>query len=186
MGEAIETTQKLYPGLLERDLNLLFMLKCRQFIEMVNGTDSEVLRGSMRSPRSRHGSGSTRSSPSMSPVHGGRGLYDRSSTHGSSTTHGSGTSLGGGTSGVSGGSSSPSQIITKSHSASPTSHPTSDLHSISEANMNATNSALNGSSHDQDVDMQESSENGRFQNGNSSNGVSNGVSADDHECDMGK
>ncbi|XP_066996291.1 ran-binding protein 9 isoform X2 [Anabrus simplex] len=42
MGEAIETTSKLYPGLLERDQNLLFMLKCRQFVEMVNGTDSEV------------------------------------------------------------------------------------------------------------------------------------------------
>ncbi|XP_002739300.1 ran-binding protein 9 [Saccoglossus kowalevskii] len=42
MGEAIETTKKLYPGLLERNSNLLFMLKVRQFIEMVNGTDSEV------------------------------------------------------------------------------------------------------------------------------------------------
>lgn len=59
MGEAIETTQNLYPGLLERNPNLLFMLKCRQFIEMVNGTDSEVRSG--RSPKSRE------SSPSMSP-----------------------------------------------------------------------------------------------------------------------
>lgn len=42
MGEAIETTTKLYPGLLEHNQNLLFLLKCRQFIEMVNGTDSEV------------------------------------------------------------------------------------------------------------------------------------------------
>lgn len=42
MGEAIELTSKLYPGLLEYNQNLLFMLKCRQFIEMVNGTDSEV------------------------------------------------------------------------------------------------------------------------------------------------
>ncbi|GAB6021669.1 Ran-binding protein 9 [Chamberlinius hualienensis] len=51
MGEAIEATQKLYPGLLEHDTNLLFMLKCRQFIEMVNGTDSEVRR--LRRPKSR-------------------------------------------------------------------------------------------------------------------------------------
>lgn len=42
MGEAIEATSKLYPGLLERNQNLLFLLKCRQFVEMVNGSDSEV------------------------------------------------------------------------------------------------------------------------------------------------
>lgn len=41
MGEAIEMTQRLYPGLLEHNQNLLFMLKCRQFVEMVNGTDSD-------------------------------------------------------------------------------------------------------------------------------------------------
>lgn len=42
MGEAIDMTNKLYPGLLESNRNLLFKLKCRQFVEMVNGTDSEV------------------------------------------------------------------------------------------------------------------------------------------------
>lgn len=42
MGEAIETTSRLYPGLFERNHNLLFLLKCRQFVEMVNGSDSEV------------------------------------------------------------------------------------------------------------------------------------------------
>jgi hypothetical protein len=66
MGEAIETTQELYSGLLEHNLNLLFMLKCRQFIEMVNGTDSEVRGPAIRSPKSQ---GSNRSSPNMSPVH---------------------------------------------------------------------------------------------------------------------
>jgi len=49
MGEALETVQQLYPGLLESNHNLLFMLKVRQFIEMVNGTDSEV-RGVSKSP----------------------------------------------------------------------------------------------------------------------------------------
>ncbi|XP_011502358.1 PREDICTED: ran-binding protein 9 [Ceratosolen solmsi marchali] len=44
MGEAIDLTSKLYPGLLERDTNLMFALKCRQFVEMVNGTDSEIYR----------------------------------------------------------------------------------------------------------------------------------------------
>ncbi|KAJ8677078.1 hypothetical protein QAD02_012865, partial [Eretmocerus hayati] len=42
VGQAISLTMKLYPGLLERDGNLLFALKCRQFIEMVNGSDSEM------------------------------------------------------------------------------------------------------------------------------------------------
>lgn len=46
MGEAIELTSRLYPGLLERDPNLLFALKCRQFVEMVNGSDSEVCQNS--------------------------------------------------------------------------------------------------------------------------------------------
>ena len=68
MGEAIDSTQQLYPGLLDRNLNLLFMLKCRQFIEMVNGTDSEVRGAAIRSPRSHHGN-SNRSSPNHSPVH---------------------------------------------------------------------------------------------------------------------
>lgn len=42
MGEAIERTSRLYPGLLENDQNLLFMLKCRQFVEMINGSDVEI------------------------------------------------------------------------------------------------------------------------------------------------
>uniref|UniRef100_UPI00398EE43D ran-binding protein 9-like n=1 Tax=Pristiophorus japonicus TaxID=55135 RepID=UPI00398EE43D len=73
MGEAIETTQQLYPGLLERKSNLLFMLKVRQFIEMVNGTDSEVRCLGGRSPKSQDsypGSPRTFNSPSMSPSHG--------------------------------------------------------------------------------------------------------------------
>lgn len=59
IGEAIEMTQALYPGLLERNQNLLFLLKCRQFVEMVSGNDSEV-RPSAHSPRS---------SPNVSPTH---------------------------------------------------------------------------------------------------------------------
>lgn len=42
MGHAIEHTLRSYPGLLENNKNLLFMLKCRQFIEMVNGSDFDV------------------------------------------------------------------------------------------------------------------------------------------------
>lgn len=44
MGEAIERTSRLYPELLEHNQNLLFMLKCRQFVEMVNGSDVEICR----------------------------------------------------------------------------------------------------------------------------------------------
>ncbi|KAJ2938125.1 hypothetical protein O0L34_g3699 [Tuta absoluta] len=42
VGEAIEAVRRLYPGLLERDADLLFLLKCRQFVEMVNGSDAQV------------------------------------------------------------------------------------------------------------------------------------------------
>lgn len=42
MSQAIENTLRAYPGLLENNKNLLFALKCRQFIEMINGADIEV------------------------------------------------------------------------------------------------------------------------------------------------
>jgi CTLH/CRA C-terminal to LisH motif domain len=42
IGQAIEQTQRAYPGLLESNQNLMFMLKCRQFVEMVNGSDLDV------------------------------------------------------------------------------------------------------------------------------------------------
>uniref|UniRef100_A0A8C2JMG0 RAN binding protein 10 n=1 Tax=Cyprinus carpio TaxID=7962 RepID=A0A8C2JMG0_CYPCA len=67
VGEAIDATQQLYPGLLEHNPNLLFMLKCRQFVEMVNGTDSEVRCFSVRSPKSQD---SYLGSPNLSPRHG--------------------------------------------------------------------------------------------------------------------
>ena len=40
IGEAIQVTQKLYPGLLEDNQDLLFRLKCQQFVEMILGNDS--------------------------------------------------------------------------------------------------------------------------------------------------
>mgnify|MGYP002652409410 CR=1 FL=1 len=39
IGEAIQTTNRLYPTVLQDDHNLLFALKCRQFIEFVCGND---------------------------------------------------------------------------------------------------------------------------------------------------
>ncbi|XP_032591350.1 ran-binding proteins 9/10 homolog isoform X2 [Drosophila grimshawi] len=41
MSQAIENTLRAYPGLLENNKNLWFALKCRQFIEMINGADVE-------------------------------------------------------------------------------------------------------------------------------------------------
>nr|XP_020459922.1 ran-binding protein 10 isoform X3 [Monopterus albus] len=74
VGEAIEATQQLYPGLLEHNPNLLFMLKCRQFVEMVNGTDSEVRCLTIRSPKSQD---SYPGSPSLSPRHGASNTHLR-------------------------------------------------------------------------------------------------------------
>lgn len=51
IGEAVELTRRLYPGLLERERELLFLLQCRQFVEMVNGTEqAEVGRARCLSP----------------------------------------------------------------------------------------------------------------------------------------
>ena len=61
ISEAIEATHSLYPGLLDRNLGLLFKLKCRQFIEMVSGCDSEV------KPSAHSPTRSAKSSPCASP-----------------------------------------------------------------------------------------------------------------------
>lgn len=47
VGQAIEQTTRAYPGLLESNQNLMFMLKCRQFVEMVNGSDLDVSFGTL-------------------------------------------------------------------------------------------------------------------------------------------
>ena len=43
ISHAIKLTKQLHPGLLEQNANLLFTLRCRQFIEMVAGTDTGSL-----------------------------------------------------------------------------------------------------------------------------------------------
>lgn len=50
-----------------RALPLCSLCRCRQFVEMVNGTDSEVRSLSSRSPKSQD---SYPGSPSLSPRHG--------------------------------------------------------------------------------------------------------------------
>jgi len=61
ISEAIDTTQSLYPSLLDRNPHLFFQLKCRQFIEMVNGCDGEV------KPLAHSPTRSIRNSPCVSP-----------------------------------------------------------------------------------------------------------------------
>uniref|UniRef100_A0A2M3Z038 Putative ran-binding protein n=1 Tax=Anopheles braziliensis TaxID=58242 RepID=A0A2M3Z038_9DIPT len=76
MGQAIEQTIRLYPGLLESNQNLLFMLKCRQFIEMVNGSDFDL------------GTPSSRTSPVQTSVIQSTKSYQNGNTTTSTTTPG--------------------------------------------------------------------------------------------------
>ncbi|KAF4013727.1 hypothetical protein G4228_004691 [Cervus hanglu yarkandensis] len=173
MGEAIETTQQLYPSLLERNPNLLFTLKVRQFIEMVNGTDSEVRCLGGRSPKSQDSypvSPRPFSSPSMSPSHG-MNIHNLASGKGS-TAHFSGFESC--TNGV---------VSNKAHQAHCHSkHPPSGL-SVPELNsINAARSQQLSSFTSNDVDM----ETDHYSNGvgeTSSNGFLNGSSKHDHEME---
>ena len=185
MGEAIDTTQQIYPGLLERNLNLLFMLKCRQFIEMVNGTDTEVRGPAIRSPKSRHGSGSNRSSPSMSPVHLSNSYSQKNTPIGS---RGNSPNRPIGVKGHSSGSNS--QTVQNSSGVSSNNVTNnSDLKTISEEQqMNAANLAINGSTdsrliEDDDVEMIDGilPEGKVVANGNSEGTYMNGCSGH-HEC----
>ena len=73
ISEAIRTTQTLYPGVLESKPELLFQLKCRQFVEMIAGTDTEWSKtdtgSAMGSPVGMSGA---RSHTSISPTHSSR------------------------------------------------------------------------------------------------------------------
>ena len=49
LGEAIDETYQLFPGILERNPNLLFALKVRQFIEMVANLNCSKLTDNYKS-----------------------------------------------------------------------------------------------------------------------------------------
>ena len=73
ISEAIRVVRSTYKGLLEGNLELLFRLKCRQFVEMIGGYD----RGDIPSPtlEPRLSCHSDLSTSSGSPNHsGGEGL----------------------------------------------------------------------------------------------------------------
>lgn len=170
MGEAIETTQQLYPNLLERNPDLLFMLKVRQFIEMVNGTDSEVRCLGGRSPKSQDSyPGSPR--PFSSPSHKASSSQPYLTGFDSNCCNG--------------------VTSNKSHSSSPHSH--KPCPPTSGSTLPASDISLNGSRSQQpitsnDVDMEVD----HFTNGvteSSSNGFLNGTSKhatepDDCDADM--
>lgn len=84
ISEAIEATQSLYPGLLDRNLDLLFILKCRQFIEMVTGCDSEV-KPSAHSP-TRSAISSPCGSPARNLTHASTGTTSSLATNGYKNT----------------------------------------------------------------------------------------------------
>ena len=50
VSEAVRVVQASYPGLLETNRELLFRLKCRQFIEMIAGCDRADLSPPMTTP----------------------------------------------------------------------------------------------------------------------------------------
>ncbi|XP_041101230.1 ran-binding protein 9-like isoform X1 [Polyodon spathula] len=178
MGEAIETTQQLYPSLVEINPNLLFMLKVRQFIEMVNGTDSEVRCLGGRSPKSQDsypGSPWTFSSPSMSPSHSTNihslALVKSSGSHGHLAGFDSNCS--------NGVMSNKAPHQSHCHKHQPSSLTTPDLNSINNTRSQQPNSYTSSSN---DVDM----ETDRCSNGvseMSSNGFLNGSSKHDHEME---
>uniref|UniRef100_A0A8B9ZGH7 RAN binding protein 9 n=1 Tax=Anas platyrhynchos TaxID=8839 RepID=A0A8B9ZGH7_ANAPL len=174
MGEAIETTQQLYPSLLERNPNLLFALKVRQFIEMVNGTDSEVRCLGGHSPKSQDSypvSPRSFSSPSMSPSHG-------MNIHNLATGKGSSTHFSGFESSCSNG-----VISNKAHqSYCHSKHTTTSLNVPELNNINVSRSQQVNSYSSNDVDM----ETDHYSNGvaeTSSNGFLNGSSKHDHEME---
>ncbi|KAG7524256.1 ran-binding protein 9 [Solea senegalensis] len=170
MGEAIETTQQLYPNLLERNPDLLFMLKVRQFIEMVNGTDSEVRCLGGRSPKSQDSyPGSPR--PFSSPSHKASSSQPYLTGYDSNCCNGVTSS--------------------KSHSSSPHSHkpcPPASGSTLLASDISLNGSRSQASLSSSDVDMEVD----HFTNGltqTSTNGFLNGSSKhtaepDDCEADM--
>uniref|UniRef100_W5N0J3 RAN binding protein 9 n=2 Tax=Lepisosteus oculatus TaxID=7918 RepID=W5N0J3_LEPOC len=175
MGEAIDTTQQLYPSLLERNPNLLFMLKVRQFIEMVNGTDSEVRCLGGRSPKSQDsypGSPRPFGSPSTSPSHSAI-IHSLASVK-PSGSHGHLAGFDNCTNGV---------MSSKPHQGPHChKHPASNLSNAELNSINSTRSQQSNSYPSNDVDM----EMDHYSNGvseSSSNGFLNGGSKHDLEME---
>nr|XP_014431489.2 ran-binding protein 10 [Pelodiscus sinensis] len=169
VGEAIEATQQLYPGLLEHNPNLLFLLMCRQFVEMVNGTDSEVRCFSARSPKSQD---SYPASPSLSPRH------CSSNSHIHSTGADSPSCSNGVTSTRSKQSHSKYPALTSSSSSSSSSSPSSANYSESNSTDSTKSQQHSSTSNQETSDSEMEMEAEHYPNGvleNSSTRIMNGT-----------
>ena len=158
IGEAIETTDQFFPGLLAKNPNLLFLLKVRQFIEMINGTDSEV-----RNLTRKLSASSTYTSPVTSPKHP---QWNKSASNSPVSSHN--------------GFSPPSQLGSyQGRSAEQRlSVPLPNSNSLPPVDASNTDHSLKTvSSSSSDCDMETDSEEERNAKGDASNGiVANGVS----------
>ncbi len=63
VSEAMRLVRVAYPGLLEKNKELLFKLKCRQFVEIISGHDNLTEEVPRLSCHSELGSSSTGTSP---------------------------------------------------------------------------------------------------------------------------
>ena len=205
MGEAIEATYDLYPGILETNPNLLFMLKCRQFVEMVSGTEGEVHAAAKTSncspsspshfvPNPAPALSSPRSSTCTPPTPSSSSSHDQPHNSHLVTPHSHGDA--------------PylhiiSPLPSKSGaSRSPSVSPkTSPRERNNDSHMNSRNAAMNGqswssggkltshASSEERMDTGDSgdcSNNRELVNGASMNGVNNHHSKSVHHCDMGE
>ncbi|XP_046809661.1 ran-binding protein 9 [Lucilia cuprina] len=91
MGQAIEQTMRMYPGLLENNKNLWFMLKCRQFIEMINGSDIEYCPSSSTANKTTNTITTQTSAPNQTSVIQSTKLYQNGNGGANNSSNGSGT-----------------------------------------------------------------------------------------------
>ncbi|KAJ8302493.1 LOW QUALITY PROTEIN: hypothetical protein KUTeg_018889 [Tegillarca granosa] len=188
-------------GIIRTELKFIVYVKI-QFIEMVNGTDSEVRGPAFRSPKSRHGSGSNKSSPSLSPVHYSSSHSQRNTPVGSRGNSPNRTIGVKGHSSASG-SQNNSQYTTQAQPPTAQQQTTqqqqqnnqtnskndNDLQTILEEEMNSANVAINGKDtkrfiENEDVEMTDGlhvEETNNITNGNSEEVYMNGDSH--HDCD---
>lgn len=158
IGEAIETTQQLFPRLLAENQNLLFLLKVRQFIEMVNGTDTEVKNLTRSSSIS-----SNYNSPVMSPKHPN---WNISASNSPASSHN--------------GFSPPMQRIsnTQHFRSSEPRHMSSDSTPMATENSGYSKKSPPASTSDSDSEMDTDSDDGKAEHTNGV--VSNGVSTQEN------
>ena len=171
IGEAIETTDHYFPGLLAKNPNLLFLLKVRQFIEIINGTESEV----KSLTRKTSGASSNYNSPVTSPKHP---QWNKSSSSSPVSSHN--------------GFSPPPQRLsnlypTRSFEQRPSAPVPSGSSSLPNepSALEYSQKSASGSSCSSDCDMETDSDDGDASRVDSSNGIiANGLSSHENVNDV--